>query len=36
MTYDYKMALANVYRQRHDNFRAMTAFAQANSLAGRN
>ncbi len=32
--YDYKLALANVYRQRHDNIRAMTAFAQANSLAG--
>jgi tetratricopeptide (TPR) repeat protein len=34
--YDYKLALANVYRQRHDDVRAMTAFAQANSLAGQN
>jgi tetratricopeptide (TPR) repeat protein len=32
--YDYKLAMANVYRQRHDDVRAMTAFAQANSLAG--
>jgi tetratricopeptide (TPR) repeat protein len=32
--YDYKMAWANVYRQRHDDMRALTAFAQANSLAG--
>lgn len=32
--YDYKLAMANVYRQRHDDIRAMTAFAQANVLAG--
>ncbi len=32
--YDYKLAMANVYRQRHDDFRALTAFAQANTLAG--
>ena len=32
--YDYKLALANVYRQRHDDVHALTAFAQANSLAG--
>jgi tetratricopeptide (TPR) repeat protein len=32
--YDYKLAMANVYRQRHDDTRAMTAFAQANTLAG--
>lgn len=32
--YDYKLALANVYRQRHDDVHALTAFAQANDLAG--
>jgi tetratricopeptide (TPR) repeat protein len=32
--YDYKMALANIYRQRHDDVRALTAFAEANTLAG--
>ena len=32
--YDYKMAMANVYRQRHEDVRALTAFAQANTLAG--
>ena len=32
--YDYKLAMANVYRQRHDDVRALTAFAQANDLAG--
>lgn len=31
--YDYQLAMANIYRQRHD-VRALTAFAQANSLAG--
>ena len=32
--YDYKMAMANIYRQRHENVQALTAFAQANTLAG--
>jgi tetratricopeptide (TPR) repeat protein len=32
--YDYKLALANVYRQRHEDPQALTAFAQANVLAG--
>ena len=32
--YDYKLAMANVYRQRHDDVHALTAFAQANDLAG--
>jgi tetratricopeptide (TPR) repeat protein len=32
--YDYKLALANIARQRHDDVQALTAFAQANSLAG--
>lgn len=32
--YDYKLAIANVYRQRHDDVHALTAFAQANTLAG--
>lgn len=32
--YDYKMAMANIYRQRHDDIHALTAFAQANTLAG--
>ena len=32
--YDYKLALANIYRQRHDDVHALTAFAQANTLAG--
>ena len=32
--YDYKLAMANVYRQRHDDVHALTAFAQANVLAG--
>jgi tetratricopeptide (TPR) repeat protein len=32
--YDYKLALANIYRQKHDDVHALTAFAQANNLAG--
>lgn len=32
--YDYTLALANVYRQRHDNVRALTALARANQLGG--
>ncbi|HWR15807.1 MAG TPA: tetratricopeptide repeat protein [Terriglobales bacterium] len=32
--YDYKLAMANMYRQRHEDARALTAFAQADSLAG--
>jgi tetratricopeptide (TPR) repeat protein len=31
--FDYQMAMANVYRQRHDNVQALTAFAQANELS---
>lgn len=31
--FDYQMAMANVYRQRHDTVRALTAFAQANELS---
>ncbi len=32
--YDYMMAAANVYRQRQDTVHALTAFAQASSVAG--
>lgn len=32
--YDYKLAEATIYRQRHDGVRALTAFAHANQLAG--
>ncbi|HXB22924.1 MAG TPA: tetratricopeptide repeat protein [Candidatus Solibacter sp.] len=31
--YDYQIAWANVYHQRHDNLHAISAFAQANQLA---
>ena len=30
--YDYMVSLGNVYRQRQDNYRALSAFARANSL----
>jgi tetratricopeptide (TPR) repeat protein len=32
--FDYTMAQANVYRQQHQQFRAMAAFARANQLGG--
>jgi tetratricopeptide (TPR) repeat protein len=32
-SYDYQLALANIYTQRHDNPRAISAFAHANQLA---
>jgi tetratricopeptide (TPR) repeat protein len=32
-SYDYQLAWANIYTQRHDNVRAVTAFARANQLA---
>jgi tetratricopeptide (TPR) repeat protein len=32
--YDYTLAMANVYRQEHDNRRALSMFARANTLAG--
>jgi hypothetical protein len=32
--YDYTLAMANVYRQQHDNVRALTALARANQLGG--
>ena len=32
-SYDYQLAWANIYNQRHDNVRAITAFARANQLA---
>lgn len=32
--FDYTMAMANVYRQRHDSRRAMTTYARANELGG--
>jgi hypothetical protein len=31
--YAYQLAMANIYSQRHDNVRALTAFAHANQLA---
>jgi tetratricopeptide (TPR) repeat protein len=30
--YDYQISLGNAYRQQQDNYRALTAFARANSL----
>ena len=32
-SYDYQLAWANIYTQRHDNAHAVTAFARANQLA---
>ena len=32
-SYDYQLAWANIYNQRHDNVHAITAFARANQLA---
>jgi tetratricopeptide (TPR) repeat protein len=32
-SYDYQLAWANIYSQRHDNQRAISAFARANQLA---
>jgi tetratricopeptide (TPR) repeat protein len=32
--YDYTLAMANVYRQQHDDRRALSMFARANTLAG--
>lgn len=32
--YDYTVAMANVYRQRQDNVRALSAFARANGMGG--
>ena len=32
--FDYTMAQANIYRQEHQQFQAMTAFARANQLGG--
>ena len=32
-SYDYQLAWANIYTQRHDNVRAVSAFARANQLA---
>jgi tetratricopeptide (TPR) repeat protein len=32
--YEYMMASANIYRQQQDSIRALSAFAQANSVAG--
>ncbi|HZD95268.1 MAG TPA: tetratricopeptide repeat protein, partial [Candidatus Sulfotelmatobacter sp.] len=32
-SYDYQLAMANIYTQRHDNPRAISAFAHANQLA---
>lgn len=32
--YDYQMAMAGMYRQRHDDVHALGAFAQANMLGG--
>ncbi|HEX4602899.1 MAG TPA: tetratricopeptide repeat protein [Candidatus Angelobacter sp.] len=32
-SYDYQLAWANIYTQRHDNVRAISAFARANQLA---
>ncbi len=32
--FDYMMAQANIYRQQHQQFQAMTAFARANQLSG--
>ena len=35
-SYDYSLALGNVYRRRRDNLHALTAFARANQVAGEN
>jgi len=32
--YDYSLTMGNIYRQRHDNSRAMLAFAHASELGG--
>lgn len=32
-SYDYQLAWGNIYMQRHDNLRAVSAFARANQLA---
>lgn len=32
--YDYNLAMANVYRQRHDTIKALTTIAKANELGG--
>lgn len=32
-SYDYQLAWANIYSQRHDNLQAISAFARANQLA---
>jgi len=32
-SYDYQLAWANIYNQRHDNVRAISSFARANQLA---
>ena len=32
--YDYNLAIGSLYRQRHDNLRALSAFARANLVAG--
>ena len=32
--FDYQMAMANIYRQKHDTVNALTAFARANQLSG--
>ena len=32
--YDYTLAMANIYRQRRQTFRAMTAFARASAMGG--
>jgi tetratricopeptide (TPR) repeat protein len=32
--FDYNLAMANVYRQRHDTMRALTSFAKASELSG--
>jgi tetratricopeptide (TPR) repeat protein len=34
--YDYTLAMANVYREQHDDRRALNMFARANTLAGGN
>jgi tetratricopeptide (TPR) repeat protein len=34
--YDYKLAMANVYRERHDDLHALSAFAAAQQLSGEN
>jgi tetratricopeptide (TPR) repeat protein len=34
--FDYNLAMANVYRQRHDTMKALTSFGKANELGGDN